>query len=88
MSYLVDSDFVADYLKGKQQAVHLLGDLSGQGLAISLITFGEIYEGIYYGRDPRGHEKGFLQFLRLVDILPLNRAIMKRFARLRGELRR
>ena len=88
MSYLVDTDRVAEWLLGRQEAVELLRALQPAGLAISLITYGEIYEGIYFGRDPARHELGFRQFLRLVAVLPLNRRIMQRFARLRGELRR
>jgi tRNA(fMet)-specific endonuclease VapC len=88
VKYLVDSDVVADYLKGKQPAVELLSALAPEGLAISLITFGEIYEGIYFGRNPPGHESGFRKFLRVVDVLPLNRRTMQHFARIRGELRR
>src|SRR6266516_363251 len=87
MTYLVDTDWVADWLSGRSQALPLLSSLRTDGLAISLITYGEIYEGVYFGRDPKGHEQGFRQFLRLVDVLPLNRAIMTRFARLRGQLR-
>ena len=52
MSYLVDSDWVADYLKGRSGAVSLLDGLFCDGIAISIITFGEVYEGIYYGSDP------------------------------------
>lgn len=87
MKYLVDTDWAIDYLKGKTTVVSELGRLSAAGLAISLITYGEIYEGIYFAHDPRASEKGFLQFLRLVKILPLNRRTMKIFARIRGELR-
>ena len=87
MKYLVDSDWVVDYLAGRQQAVSLLTSVWQDGIAISLITFGEIYEGIYYGRDPQRSEAVFRQFLRSVDVLPLNRSIMQRFARLRGDLR-
>ena len=87
MSYLVDSDYMADWLKGRPEAVTLLRTLAPEGLAISLITYGEIYEGIYYGSNPRKHEQGFLRFLRQADVLPLNKPIMKRFARIRGHLR-
>jgi predicted nucleic acid-binding protein len=63
--------------------------LARDGLAISLITFGEIYEGIYFsGHDPAAEERGFRQFLQGVAVLPLNRAIMRRFAHIRGNLRR
>ena len=87
MSYLVDTDWVAEYLKGRDPALSTIPRLADQGFAISIITFGEIYEGIYYGRDAVRHERGFRQFLRGVDILPLTRSVMKRFARVRGELR-
>lgn len=88
MRYLVDTDSVADWLNGVPRAVQLLSSLSQEGLAISLITYGEIYDGVYYGRDPKAAEQTFLRFLRSVGVLPLNRSIMKYFARIRGQLRR
>jgi predicted nucleic acid-binding protein len=88
MTYLLDSDVVADWLRGRADAVQLVATLSSRALVISLITYGEIYEGIYGSRDPRTSEQGFVQFLRGVEVLPLNRRIMQRFARVRGELRR
>jgi predicted nucleic acid-binding protein len=87
MTYLIDSDWVAAWLKGRDEARSLLSSLGRGNLAISLITFGEIYEGVYFGRDPQRHERIFRQFLRGVPVLPLNRQIMQRFARVRGELR-
>lgn len=87
MTVLVDTDWVVDYLKAKEAAVDLLDGLVPEGLAISLITYGEIYEGIYYGRNSRQHEQGFLGFLRGVDVLAITRPIMAEFARIRGELR-
>ncbi|MSQ28083.1 MAG: type II toxin-antitoxin system VapC family toxin [Dehalococcoidia bacterium] len=47
-----------------------------------------MYEGVYFGNDPDRHERIFLEFLRHVPALPLNRPIMQRVARLHGELRR
>ncbi|HEX9989783.1 MAG TPA: type II toxin-antitoxin system VapC family toxin [Chloroflexia bacterium] len=87
MSYLIDTDWVVAALKGRADAQTLLTSLSEEGLAVSLITYGEIYEGIYHGADPLRHEQVFLAFLRDVDILPLNESIMQEFARVRGELR-
>lgn len=87
MKYLIDSDKVAEFLKGIPNTIRLISSLPQDELAISLITYGEIYEGIYFGTDPRKHEQGFLIFLRGVEVLPLNKRIMKRFAQLRGNLR-
>jgi tRNA(fMet)-specific endonuclease VapC len=87
MKYLVDSDWVIDYLTGRQHAITLLSSMAKDGLAVSLITLGEIYEGIYYGRDPQKSEAGFRNFLRGVTVLSLNRSIMQRFGYIRGDLR-
>lgn len=89
MKYLVDSDWVVDWLKGREPAVERLSALAPDGLAISLITYGEIYEGIYSPRaqNPKQSEKAFRQFLRTVQVLPLNRSTMQRFARVRAQLR-
>ena len=88
MKYLVDSDYVADYLGAHTPAIQLLSSFAKDDLSISLITYGEIYEGIHFGRDPQKTTDVFHRFLRPVVILPLTQPVMRRFARIRGELRR
>jgi tRNA(fMet)-specific endonuclease VapC len=88
MKYLVDSDYVADYLGAHLHAIQLLSSFAKDDLAISLITYGEIYEGIHFGRDPQKTADVFQRFLRSVVILLPTQPIMRRFARIRGELRR
>jgi predicted nucleic acid-binding protein len=88
MSYLADTDITADYLNGQSSAISLLHSLAPSGLAISLVTYGEIYDGVLGSRDPRLALRGFRQFLRTASVLTLNRAIMEEFARIRRELRR
>ena len=46
MSYLADSDRVADYLKGRPDAIRFIDDLRSDGLAISVVAYGEVYEGV------------------------------------------
>ncbi len=88
MKYLVDSDYVADYLGARPSAIQLLSSFAKDDLAISLITYGEIYEGIHFGRDPQKTTDVFQSFLRSVVILAPTQPIMQQFARIRGELRR
>jgi len=88
MTHLIDTDYVVDYLVGKADVISFLDALSETRSAISLITLGEIYEGIYYGRNPQKGKDGFQRFLRFVDVLPLNTSIMQQFAHIRGALRR
>ena len=88
MKYLVDSDYVADYLGAQPYAIQLLSSFAKDDLSISLIPYGEFYEGIHFGRDPQKTTDVFQRFLRSVVILPPTQPIMQQFARIRGELRR
>ena len=87
MRYLIDTDYVADFLKGRTDAMHLLRGLPRDEIAISMITYGEVIEGITFGQDRQRHERGFRQFLRIADVLPLSRTTMRCFADMRGMLR-
>ena len=87
MKYLIDTDWVIDVLKGKYDVVAKVLTYTEEGMAISLIAYGEVYDGIIHGQHPQRHEQGFLKFLESVEILPLNSAIMQEFAFLPGHLR-
>src|SRR5262245_65500888 len=87
MTYLLDTDVTVDYLNAHSASIDLVNPLLPQGVAISLVTYGEIYDGVYDGRNPGAAERAFLQFLRSVSVVPLNRATMREFARLRAPLR-
>ena len=50
--YLLDTDWIIDYLNGLPGAVRRLDELKEQGLAISVVSLAELYEGIYYSTDP------------------------------------
>lgn len=87
MTYLLDTDIVAAWLNGHRRTVGLVTDLRHEGLAVSLMTYGEIYEGVYFGRDPRAAELSFWAFLKRVQLLPISRSVLRQFARIRGQLR-
>lgn len=86
--YLIDTDWIVDSLHGQRGAAETLLELADDGLAVSLITYGELYQGAYYARDPRAALRGIRQFLRGKPLLPLTRVIVERFAILRGSLPR
>lgn len=88
MTYLVDTDWVIDYLNAQAPIIATLQHLEPQGLAISIITYAEVYEGILFGRDPAQAMWGFRRFLRVMDVLPLSRRITHQFAAVRGRLPR
>ena len=88
MTYLIDTDWIVDALHGRPHATQTLIDLAPEGLAVSIISYGELYEGAYYARDPQAALAGLQSFLIGKDVLLLTPVIMEPFGVLRGSLSR
>jgi predicted nucleic acid-binding protein len=86
--YLLDSDRVIDALNDRGEAARMLAELAPAGVAISLASYGELYQGAYYARDRVAALEQLQTFLRGVSVMPLTEATMERFAVLRGALPR
>ena len=87
MTYLADSTFVIDSFTAQPFAVALLPTLLEEGLALSIITHMELWEGVYGDRERKAAERRLRLFLRPLTILPFSRRVSQRAARLRRELR-
>jgi tRNA(fMet)-specific endonuclease VapC len=87
-SYLLDTDWIVDILNGQEKALHTVLELAPAGLAVSIITYGELYEGAAFAHDPEPALSGLRNFLKGKAILPLTQPIMERFAQIRGSLPR
>jgi predicted nucleic acid-binding protein len=87
MPYLLDSDWVVDNLADLPAAHELLDQLSPDGIAVSIITYLEAYEGVERSEDRQAAEARFQVFMRHVPVLPLSRAVARRCANLRHTLR-
>jgi predicted nucleic acid-binding protein len=87
MITLVDSDILIDALNGRAEAVEMLRSRRRAGLVISIITLGEIYDGVV-GSPSMGERLDRTRgFLAPYPVVPLSEAIMLRFATLRVRLR-
>jgi tRNA(fMet)-specific endonuclease VapC len=87
-SYLLDTDWVVDVLNGQDRAIQTVLELAPAGLAVSIISYGELYEGAAFAHDPEPALAGLRSFLKGKAILPLTQPIMERFAQIRGNLPR
>ena len=87
MTYLVNTDYLADYLKGQRNVAAILEPPLAEGLAMNIVTYAEVYEGIFYGYNRPQHEAGFRNFLKSTPVLGITRPIARRFALIRGQLR-
>lgn len=63
MKYLVDSDWIIDCLRGDQKAAAVLLGVVREGLAVSIISVAEIYEGAYGLPDSAPHMETLRSFL-------------------------
>lgn len=88
LSYLIDTDWIIDHLHGVALVSQRLRELQDKGLAMSVISVAELWEGAYYSSDPINSQAGLEEFLVGIPILGLDEDTCKRFGHLRGSLRR
>ena len=88
MKYLVDTDIIIDALAVVRETVGLLDALSTDGLAVSIVSLGELYEGTYRSSNPGAAQDALRSFLDGYAVLNLSDPIAAGFGHLRAFLRR
>jgi predicted nucleic acid-binding protein len=79
--YLIDTDVIVEYLRGREQAVEFLESLGGT-LHISAITVAELYSGV------RDDERETLdQFLNAFEVVPIDDTLARTAGLLRRDFR-
>ncbi|MHB8575520.1 MAG: PIN domain-containing protein [Dehalococcoidia bacterium] len=53
MKYSTDANWAIDLLRGEPQAVALQPILLADGLALSIVVYMEVIDGVYKSRDPK-----------------------------------
>lgn len=84
--YLIDSDVLIHFLKGEKEAVKTIEKLQNQPLYVSIISVGEILEGLLETK----YKKKLVQFkelLKNVTVLNIEYSIIDKFAHMRKFLR-
>lgn len=86
---LCDTDWLIDVFNGRDDAIRYIAPMIGNGLAVSVISVGEMYDGILHGRkDPIIEERRFLAFLSDLIVLRLDVEDVRIYAALRERLGR
>src|ERR1700674_4819398 len=86
MPYLIDSDVVIDHLADVSSATILLEQLASDGIAVSIITYMEAYQGVLRSPHPANARKHFEAFLETVPVLPFSQDCAERCAQVREAL--
>ena len=86
--YLLDTDIVIFSLKGVERVVSAFHDHRHCSMAVSAVTYGELV----YGAEASARREENLAYVyrvaELYPVLPVTRAIMDSFGRLKSDLRR
>jgi predicted nucleic acid-binding protein len=88
MPYLVDSDVLIAHREGQPGALAMLEELAPAGLAISIVTYMEVYQGTLRSPDPEQAQARLATFLTGVPVVPFSLAAARRCAELRETLGR
>ncbi|MDQ3702971.1 MAG: type II toxin-antitoxin system VapC family toxin [Chloroflexota bacterium] len=88
MAYLIDSDWLIDHLDDDPAAVALLTQLAPQRIAISIISYLEVFQGTLKTPAPAVAQAKLETFLRKVPVFPLSPDVARRCAHVRETLRR
>jgi len=88
VAYLIDTDWIIDYLNDSEPVASRLEELREEGIGISIISLAELYEGVYGSRSPEDSEVELLGFLSGITILGIDEGICRMFGQERGKLRK
>jgi tRNA(fMet)-specific endonuclease VapC len=88
LTYLIESDWSVWWLRQRPEVVAAVKARERDGLAMSIITLAELYEGIELMKDPAAGRKGLQDFLQLVTVLPVSPRVAERFGKEAARLER
>jgi tRNA(fMet)-specific endonuclease VapC len=75
-------------MRGRPEVVARLTAREREGLAISVVTLAELYEGIESTTDPDAARPVLLDFLKVVTVIPFSEKAAARFGTEAAKLRR
>lgn len=88
MSYLLDTDWLLDVIAHRPFALNTVAALQEEGLAVSIVSHGELFEGVFDYPDTDARLERTYAFLTQFETLLLTDPIMEVFGRIRSDLRR
>ncbi len=81
MQYLLDTDWIAGYLRASPAFVQAIDDRRPAGIAMSVVTLAELFSGVSQSSRPAKAEEQLRHFARGCQILGID----ERIARIWGE---
>jgi tRNA(fMet)-specific endonuclease VapC len=87
VKYLVDTDWIIDALANIPDAITALRLFARDGIAVSIVSYAELFDGAYGSQHPQAEIARIQQFLASYPVINLSEAIGDRFGQTRSRLR-
>jgi tRNA(fMet)-specific endonuclease VapC len=88
MPYLLDTDWAIQAFGGREPATATLRRFARLGVAVSRITFAELYHGAHMSINPQASTVEIRDFLSPYQQVEISDRIKERFGEIRAELQR
>ena len=85
--YLLDSDYLINFLNGDRRAVATISKIHRNGLSTSIICIAEVLEGLYLLSHKKKAEQ-FEEFISAITVFLVDDKVTSEFARMRSNLRK
>ena len=88
MKFLLDTNIVIDFLRGKQPVVDRINRILKQGLAISAVSVAELYHGAYKSSRPKYNMEKVDEFISVpgISVIDLDKQKARYYGKMLADL--
>ena len=88
MKFLLDTNIVIDFLRGKKPIVERIGQILPQGIGVSVVSLAELYHGVYKSSRSKYNLEKVEEFISVpgISIVDLDKQIARYYGKMLAEL--
>jgi len=88
MKFLLDTNIVIDFLRGKKSIVEKIGQILPHGIGISAVSLAELYHGAYKSSRPKYNLEKVDEFISVpeISVVNLDKQIARHYGKMLAEL--
>jgi tRNA(fMet)-specific endonuclease VapC len=86
MKYLLDTTWIVEYLRGNAEVISKVQELQEEGLAVSIISVAELYEGVFRSNNPTANEQALKDLLSATTVLDITQEICRVYGEEKAKL--
>jgi tRNA(fMet)-specific endonuclease VapC len=86
MKYLLDTTWIVEYLRGNAEVISRVQELQEEGLAVSIISVAELYEGVFRSNNPTANEQSLKDLLSAATVLEITQEICRVYGEEKAKL--